>query len=155
MSMNPSVWIEEMAAGHKFTGVESNGTVAAPAVGSPTFRGRIRKYAAATQGGLIKSFDWIGLTVLRVYYRDDGGTTTNVKLKLVDPDGFWYPIHTETTAPTAFVFAPTNPVFVPPGWSLTVETDQNVAADKVARLAVMLGSGWRQDLFDQAPELGV
>ena len=150
MAFHPFIEIQELAIGNTYTGVASNGTVAATVndPGAPYWRGKIKVYTAGTAGGLFLPQAKCGSTLMNVWY--SGAGTTKVTGHLVDSDATEYEFMDESSA--NFHFQPGDAFLVPPGWKLKFVSTTNVTA--VGRLVVQWGSGWPNTLFQDVTYVG-
>ena len=107
-----------------------------------------RDVVQTSAGGALMGPDPVGASIQRVYF--NGLSTTVVVGDLVDPAGLTYRFldtaknlpydATAALAPATFVWAPSNILFVPPGWHVKFVTTTNVTA--AASLAVHFSGGW-------------
>lgn len=98
--------------------------------------------------GKLVAADPVGATLHRVFFKGTG--TTRVQGFIHDPDGFEYEFldtnkglpysATAIVDPTSFHWAPTEALFVPPGWEIRFTSTGALAAD--GRLGVHFTPGW-------------
>jgi len=119
----PSIAVQEIYSGNKFTGAGSNGTHSEEAL----FRGRIQKWIAGTLGGEFAAPDLIGMRVEQVFWSMACSTPPLMEIFLVDDDDVEYLIHSATAV--AGIYTQTNRGFlVPPTFKVRVKSDQNIDA---------------------------
>jgi hypothetical protein len=134
--MYPLVQTHVVTGNNNYTGVASNGTLTAARATATA--GRHAVYDAGTLGGLFSGQVELGSTLMYVLFKQDA--VASVTIKLVDESSAEYLLHTETTAPTAFVYTPNDPLFLPPGWKVKVESTGGSNAN--GRCTVHFDSGW-------------
>lgn len=145
----PQVWTHEVANGGAFTGVAPDGVDTEETL----YRGRYRKWAAGTVGGLFTlpaATFRAGWALDRVVWNATGiGAVT---VNLIDDDAFVYPLVTVAAASGTWVPPDSGGLLVIPGWSLQVVGVNPLGAD--GRVVVVTTRGWNQELYDTIPLLG-
>jgi hypothetical protein len=143
----PQVIVHAVASGSSLDGTAPNGVDS----GESLYRGRYRTWTVCTHGGLIAlpvAFGG-GWGVQRVMW--DCGGIGSLTVTVVDEAGFEYDV--DTVAADSGTWAPSEGVLpILPGWALKLVGANPLSAD--GRVAVYVGRGWGQDLFDSAPILG-
>lgn len=146
----PQVMIHEVGLGGSFSGVASDGTDSAETL----YRGRYRKWAAGTVGGLFElpvAFE-CGWSLSRLLWAATGmgGVTINI----IDDDGFIYPVDTVVGDAGTWVPPDSGGLQILPGWGVQVVGTNPLGA--VGRVVVELGRGWGVDAMGtSAPILGM
>jgi len=118
----PTIAIQEIYSGNKFTGVESDGDQV------EEFRGRIQKWIGGSVGGEFSAPDLIGMRVEQVFWFFECSTPPDVEIYLVDDDGVEYHVNTATGSVSGSYIQTNSGMLVPPTFKLVVKTDQNVDA---------------------------
>ena len=118
----PSVAIQEIYSGNKFTGVAPNGTSSEEAL----FRGRLQKWIGGTLGGEFSAPAHIGMKVVDVFWDITSTVLSNVDIYLVDDDGVEYLLDAQNV--NSGHYAQRGDILVPPTFKLRVKSDQDVDA---------------------------
>lgn len=120
----PTIAIQEIISGSKFTGVAPDGTP----TDEDLYRGRIQKWLDGTVGGEFDAPAVVGMRVEQVWWSLDCAAAPDVTIYLVDDDGIEYLIHTATGSLSGSYFQSDNGFLVPPTFKVRVKTDQNISA---------------------------
>jgi hypothetical protein len=120
----PTIAIQEVYSGSKFTGVPSDGTPSE----EQDQRGRIQKWIGGSVGGEFDAPAIIGMRVEQVWWYLDCSVAPNVDIYLVDDDGVEYLVHAATGSGSGSYVQDNGGFLVPPGFKVRVKSSQNINA---------------------------
>jgi hypothetical protein len=155
MAYVPELVIQEVVSGGTFTGVASDGTLAAVTQGAPYWNGRVNFYAQGTVGGLYTAPADIGTNISQIMFKGEGTTGFSLSIRSAlwpasSPVTFDFTLFDDTSlhdvqgkalaTTESFVYAPSCGIFVPPSHSLVFTTTGALTAD--ARIMFYVGGGW-------------
>lgn len=136
MAVQPFLFVQEYVNGVQLNGSAPDGAVV------NSINGRARHYLQCEAGGLFAFPEAqypAGVTVYTWYI---GVSGTNIEIRVVEPDGFYYVVGPDTSytmgnAGTASLGDAG--LLIPPGWHIEVYSDDPVNQD--SRVGILVGAG--------------
>lgn len=134
----PTIVVHEVASGSTMDGTAPDGTDSEETVS----RGRVRRFAAGTHGGLFVAPPVIGMSVFNVSWNLPAAAPPTVVVSLVDMDNVEYVIQSFTATTSGTVSFSSKGILVPPDWKIKVATTS--ACNAAGRVTLCMGRGWGQ-----------